>query len=99
MTQTQTKTSPAFDLDTISGDLELTTRAIDYIYSRLAEITERNIDQISKDNRAWELALIYKEAQELSLMLGDYVQRLNLEQRAVDSKVAELLEGYKVEEK
>lgn len=75
------------ELDGIGGEIHLTARAVQYIFERLTELTERDLDQIEQRHRELNLISTYNEVQELALILGEYAQKLRKEETALDAAI------------
>lgn len=82
----------ASDLDSTTSELETTAEAIRYIYNRLAEATETDIDKLNNEEKAITALFTYREAASLALILGEFYEklgRLTAEQQQLTAKLYE----------
>lgn len=87
---TETTKNAAHRLDQTSGELHLATRAISYVYNRLAALTEKDINQIKSEGELWALQLFYNEVQDLSIILGGYVLQLEKHDNTIDQVATDI---------
>ena len=90
--------SAVIEIDDLSAELEVNTTAIRYLFNRLAEVTERDLEQIGNiysndNNTVYKLADAYKEAQTISLLLGHFVKQSEDIQTELRYKVNRLYTG------
>ena len=79
-------------LDDLSAQLNSTKRALSYLSSNLADLTEKSIEGIINDNEQWALPITYTTTQDIAEMLLDYITKLEEQADGFQSITTQLFE-------